>query len=176
MGNIIKKIQAGTITYDIEPANAAELDVTNKAPTLAWNTTSTIATVNGTDITVKMPANPDTKVTVDTAMSSTSTNPVQNKVIYSALSGKASTAAASTTTAGLMSKDDKIKLDSIPEKATTVAIGGTGYVTSNLLAQQLYVNGGHNHDTVYQAKDADLTAIAGLTGTSGLLKKTAANS
>lgn len=52
----IKKIQAGTITYDIEPANAAELDVTNKAPTLAWNTTSTIATVNGTDITVKMPA------------------------------------------------------------------------------------------------------------------------
>ena len=52
----IKKIQAGTITYDIEPANAAELDVTNKAPTLAWNTTSTIATVNGTEITVKMPA------------------------------------------------------------------------------------------------------------------------
>ena len=52
----IKKIQAGSTVYDIEPANAAELDVTNKAPTLAWNTTSTIATVNGTDITVKMPA------------------------------------------------------------------------------------------------------------------------
>lgn len=61
----IKKIQAGTITYDIEPANAAELDVTNKAPTLAWNATSTVATVNGTNITVKLPENPnvDTKTT-----------------------------------------------------------------------------------------------------------------
>lgn len=33
---------------------------TNKAATLAWNTTSTIATVAGTDITVKLPANPNT--------------------------------------------------------------------------------------------------------------------
>lgn len=36
---------------------------TNKAATLAWNTTSTIATVGGIDITVKMPANPDTNTT-----------------------------------------------------------------------------------------------------------------
>ena len=33
---------------------------TNKAATLAWGTTSTIATVGGTDVTVKMPANPNT--------------------------------------------------------------------------------------------------------------------
>lgn len=33
---------------------------TNKAATLSWGTTSTIATVGGTDITVKMPANPNT--------------------------------------------------------------------------------------------------------------------
>ena len=36
---------------------------TNKAATLAWNTTSTIATVGGVDITVKMPANPNTNTT-----------------------------------------------------------------------------------------------------------------
>lgn len=36
---------------------------TNKAATLSWGTTSTIATVGGTDITVKMPANPDTNTT-----------------------------------------------------------------------------------------------------------------
>ena len=36
---------------------------TNKAATLSWNTTSTIATVGGVDITVKMPANPNTNTT-----------------------------------------------------------------------------------------------------------------
>ena len=38
----------------------------NKAATLAWNTTSTIATVGGTNITVKMPANPNTNTTYGT--------------------------------------------------------------------------------------------------------------
>lgn len=39
--------------------------VTNSAPTLAWGTTSTIGTVAGTNLQVKMPVNPntDTKVT-----------------------------------------------------------------------------------------------------------------
>jgi hypothetical protein len=35
----------------------------NSAPTLAWNTTSTIGTVGGVALTVKMPANPDTNTT-----------------------------------------------------------------------------------------------------------------
>lgn len=34
--------------------------VSNKAATLAWNTTSTIATIGSTNITVKLPANPNT--------------------------------------------------------------------------------------------------------------------
>ena len=36
---------------------------TNKAETLSWGTTSTIATVGGTDITVKLPSNPNTNYT-----------------------------------------------------------------------------------------------------------------
>lgn len=38
-----------------------------------------------------------------------------------------------------------------------------------------FASAGHNHDGTYQPVDADLTAIAGLAGTSGFLKKTAAN-
>lgn len=37
--------------------------VSNSAPTLAWGTTSTIGTVGGTALTVKMPANPNTNTT-----------------------------------------------------------------------------------------------------------------
>ena len=54
-----------------------------------------------------------TAITVDSSLSSTSTNPVQNKVINSALAGKASTAAVTTSAAGLMSAADKSKLDGI---------------------------------------------------------------
>ena len=41
----------------------AHQSVSNKAVTLAWNTTSTIATIGSTDITLKMPANPNTNTT-----------------------------------------------------------------------------------------------------------------
>ena len=52
-------------------------------------------------------------VDVDNALSATSTNPVQNKVVTAALEKKASTATATQSTAGLMSKADKTKLDGI---------------------------------------------------------------
>ena len=58
-------------------------------------------------------SNGATAVSVDSSLSSTSTNPVQNKVINSALAGKASTAAVTTSAAGLMSAADKSKLDGI---------------------------------------------------------------
>ncbi len=63
-----------------------------------------------------------TKITIDSAMSDTSANPVQNKVIASALAGKAGTAAATTSTAGLMSAADKTKLDGIAEGANKVTV------------------------------------------------------
>ena len=84
----------------------------NKAATLNWNTTTTIANVGGVDITVKLPANPDTNTTYNNATQST---------------------------AGLMSAADKIKLDGIATGATAnvgtitgVSINGTNIATSGI--------------------------------------------
>lgn len=59
---------------------------------------------------------------VDNALSATSTNPVQNKVITSALEGKAGTAEATESAKGLMSSLDKTKLDSIDYGATKTIV------------------------------------------------------
>ena len=50
---------------------------------------------------------------VDDSLSATSENPVQNKVITSALESKAGTEVATESTNGLMSKEDKTKLDGV---------------------------------------------------------------
>lgn len=63
-----------------------------------------------------------TKITVDTSLSSTSTNPVQNKVINSALSGKAGMSVATTNTNGLMSAADKTKLNGIATGANKTTV------------------------------------------------------
>lgn len=54
---------------------------------------------------------------VDSSLSSTSTNPVQNKIIKSELDKKAERDVVNTTTNGLMSAADKKKLDGIAEGA-----------------------------------------------------------
>ena len=40
--------------------DSSNFTVSNSGPTLAWNTVSTVGTVGGTALTVKLPANPDT--------------------------------------------------------------------------------------------------------------------
>lgn len=60
--------------------------------------------------------------TVDDALSDTSTNPVQNKVVKAALDGKASTAVASRTANGLMSTSDYIKLLGIEDGANKTIV------------------------------------------------------
>lgn len=52
-------------------------------------------------------------VVVDSVLSLTSTNPVENKVITAALNGKAGTATATQSAAGMMSAADKTKLDGL---------------------------------------------------------------
>lgn len=70
-GNVVSAAsisgRALTLTKGVT-ALTSHQTVTNKAVTLAWNTTSTIATIGSTNITVKMPANPDTGTT-DSAIS-----------------------------------------------------------------------------------------------------------
>lgn len=60
-----------------------------------------------------IPGGSGATVTVDSALSGTSENPVQNKVIYTALAGKAGTSVATTSANGLMSSTDKSHLDTV---------------------------------------------------------------
>lgn len=70
-------------------------------------------------------------VDVDNALSATSTNPVQNKVVTAALTGKAGTAVATQSINGLMSAADKKKLDGIASGATKITIDSTMSGSSN---------------------------------------------
>ena len=113
-----------------------------------------------------------TKITVDTALSNTSTNPVQNKVIYSALSGKAGTSVATTNTNGLMSAADKKKLDGIAKGAnktivdTTLSDTSTNPVQNKVIKTELDKKA---DNTALDAK-ADKTALDGkLNKTGGTL-------
>ena len=81
-------------------------------------TTSTAGLMSASD-KVKLDgiASGANKTTVDTALSTSSTNPVRNSVVTNALNGKASTShthsAATTSTAGFMSAADKTLLNSL---------------------------------------------------------------
>lgn len=63
-----------------------------------------------------------TNTVVDSELNSNSTNPVQNKVVKAALDGKASTEVASQTANGLMSAEDKTKLDGIADGANKTIV------------------------------------------------------
>lgn len=64
-------------------------------------------------------------VDVDSALSDTSTNPVQNKIVTAALNSKAGTAVATQSSDGLMSAVDKTKLDALAEG------GGVTYMSAD---------------------------------------------
>lgn len=103
------KTSSSTLIYIILGANV--LPVPNGDGT----DNGKVPTVNGTRWEMK-------KAVVDNALSDTSINPVQNKVVKAALDGKASTEVASQTANGLMSAKDKTKLDGIEEGATRVIV------------------------------------------------------
>lgn len=59
---------------------------------------------------------------VDSSLSTSSTNPIQNKVVNTALAGKASTSVATTSANGLMSSADKTKLNGIATGANKTTV------------------------------------------------------
>ena len=103
-------------------------------------------------------------VDVDNALSATSTNPVQNKVVTAALTGKAGTAVATTSANGLMSKADKTKLNGIAAGATKITIdsamsGSSNNPVANHVVKQ-YV------DDKVAAAGSNITVDAALSSTS----------
>lgn len=79
-------------------------------------------------------------ITVDESLSSTSTNPVQNKVVNAALAGKASTSVATTTANGLLSSTDKAKLDAIASGANKTVVDTVLSSTSTNPVQNKVIN------------------------------------
>lgn len=103
-------------------------------------------------------------VDVDNALSATSTNPVQNKVITSALTGKAGTAVATESANGLMSAADKKKLDGIAAGANKITIdsamsGSSNNPVANHVVKQ-YI------DDKVAAADSNITVDTSLSSTS----------
>ena len=77
---------------------------------------------------------------VDSSLSSTSTNAIQNKAVNTALNGKASTAVATTSANGLMSSSDKSKLDGIADGANKTIIDSSLSSTSTNPVQNKVIN------------------------------------
>ena len=86
-------------------------------------------------------------VTIDDTLSDTSTNPVQNKVVKHAIDNKADKTVATTSADGLMSAEDKSKLDAFEITTTGGKLHDKDIVTTDLIPTTLPANGG-NADTV----------------------------
>ena len=90
-------------------------------------------------------------ITIDDTLSNTSTNPVQNKVIKQAIDNKADKTVATTSADGLMSAEDKGKLDAFEITTTGGKLHDKDIATTDLIPTTLPANGG-NSDTVNNKK------------------------
>lgn len=86
-------------------------------------------------------------ITIDDTLSDTSTNPVQNKVVKQAIDNKADKTVATTSADGLMSAEDKGKLDAFEITTTGGKLHDKDIATTDLIPTTLPANGG-NADTV----------------------------
>ena len=123
--------------------------VTNNAPTLAWGTTSTIGTIGGTALTVKMPGNPNTDTYWTTGLFIGASNTKAN-------------AAATNPYIKLYDNDTKrAEFKITGSGATTVTSDANGNITISSTDTNSDTNTSHNHSA-----GVGLTG-SGSAGTSG---------
>lgn len=146
-------LKIGNVTYD-GTSNVSAIDATESASGLM--SAADKIKLNGI-------AKDATKIKVDTALSSTSTNPVQNKVIKTELDKKAGTAVATTNTNGLMSAADKTKLNGIATGANKTIVDTTLSDSSTNPVQNKVVKAVLDNKADKTALDAkaDKTALDG---------------
>lgn len=146
-------LKIGNVTYD-GTSNVSAIDATESASGLM--SAADKIKLNGI-------AKGATKIKVDTALSNTSTNPVQNKVIKTELDKKAGTAVATTSANGLMSVADKTKLNGIAKKANKTIVDTTLSDSSTNPVQNKVVKAALDNKADKTALDAkaDKTALDG---------------
>lgn len=146
-------LKIGNVTYD-GTSNVSAIDATESASGLM--SAADKIKLNGI-------AEGATKIKVDTALSSTSTNPVQNKVIKTELDKKAGTAVATTSANGLMSVADKTKLNGIAKEANKTIVDTTLSDSSTNPVQNKVVKAALDNKADKTALDAkaDKTALDG---------------
>lgn len=146
-------LKIGNVTYD-GTSNVSAIDATESASGLM--SAADKIKLNGI-------AKGATKIEVDTALSNTSTNPVQNKVIKTELDKKAGTAVATTSANGLMSVADKTKLNGIAKEANKTIVDTTLSDSSTNPVQNKIVKAALDNKADKTALDAkaDKTALDG---------------
>lgn len=146
-------LKIGNVTYD-GTSNVSAIDATESASGLM--SAADKIKLNGI-------AKGATKIKVDTALSSTSTHPVQNKVIKTELDKKAGTAVATTSANGLMSVADKTKLNGIAKEANKTIVDTTLSDSSTNPVQNKVVKAALDNKADKTALDAkaDKTALDG---------------
>lgn len=147
-------------------------ELTNKADKIHTHEDATISKsgfMSASDKSKLDSLNESGDITIDTSLSLTSGNPVSNRVVTQALNGKASTDVVSTSLNGLMSKDDKIKLDSIDDGANKTVVdsslssSSTNPVQNKIVTDALKgkASSNHNHNNTYSLLNHQHTGLDG---------------
>lgn len=175
--------QAGTQkgTFTLNQSGNTTIELTDANTTYSAATTSANGLMSSSDkskldgITAGA-----TKVTVDTALSSSSTNPVQNKVINTALAGKAASSHTHTKSdVGLGNVDntaDSTKSVASATKATQDSAGqqiNTTYIKGlSVSGQKITYTKGDGTTGTITTQDTNTTYSAATTSANGLMSST----